>query len=246
MKFKQRFVAVLVVFTIAVFLYLVLIDKTTKSYLYYDFGAELPEHYSYLGIDVSHHQGDIDWGQVNRMQIDDDSVDFVYIKASEGISFTDDKLLQNAAGCEENKIDFGLYHFFKPEFSAKKQAIFFSQKCLLVGDTLRPMLDVEQNSKFTKSRLLDSVYVFINTFNQLVKMKPIIYTYESFYRDYFGESYLKHELFWIANYNGETKLIKEDNVVVWQFSETGTVNGIKTKVDLNVAKSNFKELMYQD
>ena len=108
------------------------------------------------------------------------------------------------------------------------------------------MLDVEKNSNYSKSRLLDSVYVFIKTFNELVKMKPIIYTYESFYHDYFEGSYLKHELFWIANYNGETQLIEEENVIVWQFSEKGTVNGIETKVDLNVAKSKFKEVMYQD
>lgn len=246
MKRSRRFVGLLIAFTIVVFTYLVIADKTKKSYLYYDFGAEVPKDYSYLGIDVSHHQGEINWKEVSAMKSGTDSIDFAYIKASEGTNYTDDKFLQNVSQASENNIEFGLYHFFRPEFSAQQQALFFSQKCLAADDTLRPMLDVEKNSNYSKSRLLDSVYVFIKTFNELVKMKPIIYTYESFYHDYFEGSYLKHELFWIANYNGETQLIEEENVIVWQFSEKGTVNGIETKVDLNVAKSKFKEVMYQD
>ena len=33
-----------------------------------------------------------------------------------------------------------------------------------------------------------------------------------------------------------------ENVLIWQFSESGTVDGIETVVDLNIAKKNFFEL----
>lgn len=246
MNFKGKLMALVILTIICLFIWLIFQDREKKSYLYLDFGEVIPENYQILGIDVSHHQGEINWEEVDEMSSNGDSIHFVYLKATEGTSFVDDQCYNNAVGSREVGLPYGLYHFFRPDFSARKQAIFFADKCASLNDTLRPMLDVESTAKFSQSRLIDSVFVFMTIFEKRMHMRPIIYTFESFYEDFFENSYLKNDYFWIANYNGESDAIEKENVILWQFSETGTVDGISTKVDLNVAKSSFNDVMYQD
>ncbi len=69
----------------------------------------------------------------------------------------------------------------------------------------------------------------------------MVYTYVSFYKDYLKGTVIENELFWLASYNKENSYMEMDNAVIWQFSERGNVDGVATKVDLNVAKSSFKE-----
>jgi len=52
----------------------------------------MPETNQIIGIDVSHHQGDIDWELLSE-QMD---VRFVYLKATEGRDYTDPKLREYA------------------------------------------------------------------------------------------------------------------------------------------------------
>lgn len=59
------------------------------------------------GIDVSAHQGVIDWTRVAG-----DNISFVYVKATEGGDFTDSRFAQNWTGAHEAGLDRGVYHFF--------------------------------------------------------------------------------------------------------------------------------------
>ena len=59
------------------------------------------------GIDVSHHQGDIDWARVA-----DDDITFAYIKATEGGDFVDAQFADNWEQAGANGVDRGAYHFF--------------------------------------------------------------------------------------------------------------------------------------
>lgn len=75
--------------------------------------AWLPNHRPELrpseryGVDVSHHQGPIDWQRVAG-----DGILFAYIKASEGSSFVDPRFGANWTGAGEAGIGRGAYHFF--------------------------------------------------------------------------------------------------------------------------------------
>jgi lysozyme len=244
MNLKGKLIALAILSIIVLFGWLMMQDKSGKSYLYADFGADLPEDYQALGIDVSHYQGDISWKEVSAMKIHEDSIHFVYLKCTEGTALEDDRCTENAEGASAENLVFGLYHFFRAELSAYDQAVFFAEKCLALNDSLRPALDVEIRNNFSKDRLVDSAYVFLQTVEKLVGVRPMIYTNESFYEDYFVNSYLKNERYWIANYNRECESMDHKNVLIWQFSETGTVNGIKDKVDLNVAKPEFWDEVY--
>jgi lysozyme len=59
------------------------------------------------GIDVSEHQGEIDWTRIDRR-----SVNFVFIKATEGGDFRDRQFQRNWLGAKNAGIARGAYHFF--------------------------------------------------------------------------------------------------------------------------------------
>lgn len=59
------------------------------------------------GVDVSAHQGDIDWRRVAG-----DDIEFVYIKPTEGGDFVDARFAQNWAEAATVGLDRGAYHFF--------------------------------------------------------------------------------------------------------------------------------------
>ena len=55
------------------------------------YGSEIyPDGYSIHGIDVSHHQGDIDWEKASRAEVGGEPISFVIIKATEGVSHIDE------------------------------------------------------------------------------------------------------------------------------------------------------------
>ena len=47
---------------------------------------------------------------------------------------------------------------------------------------------------------------------------------------------------WIANYNKVESPLANVNWKMWQFSDNGSVNGIKGPVDLDLFKGSFSEL----
>ena len=70
----------------------------------------MPETDKILGIDVSHHQGYIDWEGLSAQA----DVRFVYLKATEGQDYVDPRFGEYAEQCYENNIPFGCYHFGRP------------------------------------------------------------------------------------------------------------------------------------
>src|SRR5262245_17581145 len=59
------------------------------------------------GIDVSAHQGDIEWTRVAA-----DDIEFVYVKATEGRDFVDARFAANWWDAGAAGLDRGAYHFF--------------------------------------------------------------------------------------------------------------------------------------
>lgn len=242
MKLKRLILALILMGIMVMFTWLMLIDNSNKTYLFQDFGVDVPLKNQLLGIDVSHYQHNIDWQLVNDMRIGTDSISFVYVKLTEGTNLTDDKVERNTKILESQNIFFGYYHFFRPSLGAKKQADFFIAQTHLKKGTLLPVIDVELNEKLSNKRLNDSVLVFLNRVEKKIGKRPMIYTNESMYLNNFRKSFLKNEKFWIANYNGECESYTHDKqVLIWQFSDRGTINGISSKVDLNICKPDALE-----
>lgn len=74
------------------------------------------------GIDVSRHQGVIDWKETSRSL---PQKAFVYIKCTEGATLTDRNYRINATHAKSNKLYVGGYHYFRMTSSAHDQFINF-------------------------------------------------------------------------------------------------------------------------
>ena len=236
----KQLAVLLVSAALVVFIVLLIFEQNQNSnFIYRNFGVHVPIEGTILGIDVSHHQGEIDWDMALDMRIGNDSIQFVYLKATEGADFKDRHYEKNRKILDQKKVKVGAYHFFNPNTNIAAQVNFFEQT--VAKTNLKPVLDVEVIKGVSQAQCVDSVEKFLNLYQLKVGVRPIIYTFESFYNDVFKNSKLKTELFWIANFKSIPTSFVNSNTIIWQFSEKGTVNGIKEKVDLNKAKFNFFE-----
>ena len=93
-------------------------------------GLEAGERF---GIDVSTHQGAIDWAAVAG-----DGIDAAYVKASEGATFEDDRFAENWAGAKAAGLEVGAYHFFTLCKEGEEQAANLLGRLREVGPTPQP------------------------------------------------------------------------------------------------------------
>ena len=109
--------------------------------------------------------------------------------------------------------------------------------------SLTPVLDIE---KLPKSQSIDSLKVglrrWLNKVEKHYKVKPIIYSGESYYTDFLKEEFLDYPL-WIANYNFWRNHL-EDDWLFWQFTEKASVPGIKGNVDVNIYNGDLQQLQF--
>ena len=84
-----------------------------------------PEGYEIHGIDISHHQGEIDWDKLRTAMIQRSPLRFVIIKSTEGASILDDNFKENFYQARETGFTRGAYHFWSNKSSAREQAEYF-------------------------------------------------------------------------------------------------------------------------
>lgn len=200
---------------------------------YPEFGIAIPDNFAIHGIDVSHHQDDINWDLVSSMEVNNIKIGFVFIKATEGIGRVDSHFNKNWFRSRRAGICRGAYHFFLPSRSGKLQAKNFIDVVDLEQGDLPPVLDVEQTLGVPADRLRREVRSFLETAEQYYGVRPIIYTNVDFYRQYLDGQFDDYPL-WVAHYlRQDTPRIKR-NWIFWQHSEGGRVNGVNYKVDFDV------------
>src|SRR5262245_44128113 len=90
------------------------------------------------GIDVSHHQGQVDWARVAAS-----GIRYAFMKATQGAGFIDSRFVANWAGAALNGVVRGAYHFFDPGATAAQQFENFTNVVSLEPGDLAPALDLE-------------------------------------------------------------------------------------------------------
>jgi lysozyme len=187
---------------------------------------------SIYGIDISHHQGKIDWAKVNNWE--GHKINFVYIKATEGATFIDHMYESNIKGARENGFLIGSYHYFRTTSSPEKQ---FNNFITVVDKDLQdliPLIDVEERKYWNSKTFHSNFQQFLDLVEDHFGKKPMIYTVNSFYNKNLAFKYRKYK-FLIGRYGKNEPLMKDGkNWTMWQFSETGKVKGIPKKVDIDV------------
>ena len=196
-----------------------------------------PKGYNVYGIDVSHHQQEIEWEQLRQ-----EKIAFIFMKATEGTNHHDKYFKRHWDDAYKHGIMRGAYHFFLPSRDAEEQAKhFISQVKLRYGD-LPPVLDVEVTNRRSSEEIRKGTKTWLDAVEKHYGIKPIIYTNYSFYQEHLA-GHFDDYLLWVAHYNTE-KFIKKNyaNWAFWQHSEKGKLKGIKGAVDCNVFHGSMKEL----
>ena len=114
--------AILLFALCSIALYALLIRPYTVAWQGIFGDARYPEGYSIRGIDISHHQGKIDWDALSAAEVDGERLRFVFVKATEGANDLDDRFNSNFKQARDNGFVRGAYHFFLPNVSARQQA----------------------------------------------------------------------------------------------------------------------------
>ena len=220
------------------------------------------------GIDVS--TGVIGWDLVAEA-----GFRFAFIRASYGANVGRNDIRQwfmnNWSEMRAAGIIRGAYHFFRPSEDAEKQANEYIAAIgrLQQGD-LPPVLDLESdrydptykadNTKVigthTVASYLAEVAVWLTIVQDYFKMKPIIYTTKSFWKDATNESnnWIEHPL-WVASVNLDKSRPVAPNFPgvwgdwdFWQYaidvpSNDNVVPGVNGLVDLNLFNGNEETLL---
>lgn len=211
------------------------------------------------GIDVSRHQGDINWdklalyctndGRVFRFKPKDENdrkymqpVFFAYMKATEGATVKDKTFDIRMIEAERHGIVKGAYHFLRLGSPVEEQIKNFTETANWTPGDLPPALDVEVESEITThgvSKLLDMTYRWLEAVEAKFGVRPIIYTRENIRDKYLAKDsrFNKYQC-WIARYHPDGP--ENEEWRVWQMTENGHVNGYDGPIDIDLFKGDYK------
>lgn len=197
---------------------------------------------SKLGIDVSESQQEIDWNAVAADGIDFAMIRLGYRGATEGDLFTDEQFAANLEQAQAAGVDCGVYFF--SQATSKKEAIaeadFIIQQ--LDGAQLQyPVaLDFEEavagvDAPRGAYQGKDAMTDILNAFcKRIEKAGYRSMVYGNYYDlDLYHYNALKERAVWWAEYDVSLPSPNVD-IVMWQYSNNGWVDGIQTVVDMNI------------
>lgn len=190
--------------------------------------ARFPVH----GIDVSHHQGSIDWDAVKQ-----DGVAFAYMKATEGEDWRDPRFEENWRGAGAAGIPRGAYHFFTFCTDGALQADNFLTALRSAAGELPPVADVEFTGNCTRwesiARIREQLAVFLGRVEAAAGRRPILYLTRTSHGRIVDGHFPGHEL-WVRHVFLVPSQRRYGRWLFWQFAHDGRIEGISRPVDLNV------------
>jgi lysozyme len=188
------------------------------------------EEFPVRGIDVSHHQGDIDWEIIN-------GIDFVFIKATEGGDYVDPEFESNWHDSANTGIRRGAYHFFSLCKGGEEQASNFIHTVPVDKNALMPVIDLEFSGQ---CKNIDKDYdvkgeidIFSEILEGVYEKKPVLYVTYEFYNRYLKDRIKGYQV-WIRDLYTAPVEINDGKWLFWQYSSRGKISGIDGFVDFNV------------
>lgn len=199
-----------------------------------------PDGYTVHGIDVSHHQEEINWSQLlSRDQLGDTvKFQFAFIKATEGNWSVDVAFADHWEEAHNNQVICGAYHYFLADRDAIKQAQNFCSTVDLQRGDLPPVIDIEETRGKSKADIVQGVKSMAEVLEKRYGVKPILYSNISFIEDYLSDDFSGY-YFWVAHYYEEDLNISSDiKWLFWQHNDKAMLFGDNDLVDVNVFNGN--------
>lgn len=201
----------------------------------------LDKHKNHLfGFDVSHYQSDIDWKEIDSLY-NKFAIDYVFLRSTMGVEGIDSKFKYNFKKAKSRLLVRGAYHYYRPDENSTQQAQNFIKNTPLEPGDFFPVLDIEELSKEQSTeKMRIGLQNWLNIVEKHYGVKPIIYSGANFYELHLKDHFPEYKI-WIAKYSLFNEKMNND-WHFWQFTDKGTVNGIETKVDLNIFKGDRHDL----
>ena len=203
--------------------------------------AYYPAGYSIRGIDISHHQGKINWDKLRWAKIGDEPLSFIFMKATEGKSLVDRQFNHNFVQAHDYGFIRGAYHFFVPGVPAELQAQNYLSEAKLIAGDLPPVLDIEITGSLSPEELRKETLEWLRIVERHFGVPPILYTNYTFKKNYLNTPEFDKYPYWIAHYYVK-QLRYEGDWKFWQHTDKGKLPGIKGDVDLNLFNGSMYNL----
>lgn len=209
-----------------------------------ELATQLASGYEMQGVDVSHYQGEIDW-QV----LEEQGVDFAFIKATEGSGHVDRKFYENWEAVDATNIRSGAYHFFSFDSPAETQAQLYIETVGDLSGRLIPVVDIEfYGDKFSNppedEEIVRELKTMLDILEEEYGVKPMVYTTYTFYYKYLDDEIDDYPL-WIRNVYFSPNVDMYNQWTVWQYTDTAIINGYsgaEEHIDMNVFYGSAEEL----
>ena len=190
------------------------------------------------GIDISKHNGAVNWVQVKA-----DGVQFAILRAGYGkeASQKDTQFEANYAGCKSNGVPVGAYWYSyaaTPAEAMQEAAVCLS---ILKGKTFEyPVyFDIEEPSVLAKGKA--ACTAIAKAFLEAVEQAGYfvgIYSSKVHLENCITEELRARYAVWVAHY-GVDKTTYHGQYGIWQKSSTGKVSGIRGNVDMNECYTDY-------
>lgn len=219
----------------------------------------LPNGETYVwGVDVSHHQGKVDY-----QGLVEGGCEFVIAKATEGQTHRDPRWVENAIASQLSGAYFGAYHFARIDtdtddpLDARLEAENLARAIDAVGGAtwlenplcLGTVIDLEWFGSLSARDERDHVsknvawaIAFCEHAERLLGRSQMVYTGPNVWRERFGAAGdLAHLPLWIVDLEapGDFALVEAGvggwHAVLHQWTHTGRVQGVRARVDVNIA-----------
>lgn len=183
------------------------------------------------GVDVSSHQGAVEWRRVAG-----DGIAFAYVKATEGGDFVDRRFSENWRDAGEAGLDRGVYHFFTLCTPGADQARHFLRAAPPEDAAMPPAVDLELAGNCRDRPPAHSVARQVDEFLHIVEQawqrEAVLYVGDDFEAHYPVRARLQRPLW-------HRRFLRRPNVehwTIWQLHGYAKVEGISGGADLNVMR----------
>ena len=195
---------------------------------------------SILGIDVSEHNGALDWAKIKAS-----GVQFAIIRTGYGASHVDNYFEKNIQGALAQNIPVGVYHFSYAlsAAGAKNEAAFVLKLLEPYKDmlTLPVFYDFEydtvdyakkQGVTLGKEAFNAHTAAFCETI-QSAGYTPGVYYNLDYFRRFVDKSRVGDYVLWFAQYASAPGV---SDYAIWQYSSSHTIPGVSGRIDANILK----------
>ncbi len=211
----------------------------------YSFGSDgkLSKSSGAMGIDVSKHNGNIDWNAVKNSGVSYVIIRCGYRGYSTGVLVEDPKFRSNIKGAKAAGLKVGAYFYSQAvnEVEAVEEASMAIDLVKGYGLNYPLFLDVEASGGRADGISRETRTAVCKTFCQTVQNSGItagIYANKNWFTEKISTGSLTSYKLWLAQY-ASAPTYTATRYDLWQYSSKGRVSGISTSVDMNISYLNY-------